>query len=157
MSLGLRRRPTPNVSEGAGPPSLAGAMQTMPPPLWPKNEAQRQAREVAQREWNDAELAAKAAEKQRTEADWAARQQKQQKIEATAAEAANVWIAERDRLMAELENAQAARNRLSEQGTFDCSTVESAVASIHAQAVSSAAQLVVERAEGALAYHRKRQ
>src|ERR1035441_9292742 len=94
MNLGLRRGP--NVSEaGARPSTFPPSRQAMDALREPRTSEERKAREERNRQWAEQEVAARAAEKQRTEADWAARQQKQQKIEATAAEAANVWIAER--------------------------------------------------------------
>ena len=155
MSLGVPSvlRRGPNLGEGAGPPSLAGAMQTMPPPIWPKNEAQREAREVAQREWNEQETAAKAAELERRTAEWDEKQRKQMRLEEQATKTQAEHLATKQRLQAELANARTAQSQL--DAGVDCSTPERAAASIRAQALQSAAGVIVERCEAAVAHHHK--
>ena len=155
MNLGSVIRRGPNLDErGARPsafPPSRMEMEALATPRTPEQHAvhDQRRRAFAEQEAREREQAKLAADR-----DWTERQLKQQKIEESANAKAAAFMAEKVRLEGELQNAETARNRLAENSSIDCSTVEAAMASIHAQAVSSAAGEVVARCEATLKAHK---
>jgi hypothetical protein len=132
-------------------PSFAEALAANPPPPAAGDVAGQQRRHEARAAFEESEKAARDAEKERAGRDWTERMARQRKIEQQAATRQAAWAAEKQRLEAELDNARTAQGQLAAAG--DCSTVEAAVAAIRAQALASAASVVVARCEGTLKAH----
>ena len=154
MNLGALRR-GPNVSEaGARPSAFPPSLQEMDALREPRTSEERRVREERNRQFAEQEAREREQAKLAADRDWTERQLKQQKIEESANAKAAAFMAEKVRLEGELQNAETARNRLAENSSIDCSTVEAAMASIHAQAVSSAAGEVVARCEATLKAHK---